>query len=241
VDDWNGFIYPTYTCAFQEDKIGYEEFAYRIRSIGINLYQTSPIIFTNNYGTLSGGASWIQCPDGSSGVNFDGIDEQISWGDASDLDVGTGDFSLALCLYTNSLASEVRVLSKKTDSPLASIGYNLLISTGGQITFNLSDGTHQDVLTSASAIITNQTWKLIAITIDRDGNGTIYVNNSASGTPAAITASGSANNSNNFYLGRAEGVGYGNFRGRNIMFAKKVWTAAELSQLWDTWRGIFGV
>ena len=197
-DDWNGFIYPTFSCRFLEDRLSYEEFSVRIQKTGIRVYQISPISFTNNYGILSGNATWIQCPDGSAGVNFDGTSGQISMGDAPALDVGVGDFSIALALYTNSLASQIRVFSKKTDATLAMKGYHLLISTAGTITFVFSDGTVQRTLTSGIGAITNQTWKIIAVTIDRDGNGQIYVNNVASGSPVSIASSANADNSNNF-------------------------------------------
>ena len=101
LDDWNGFIYPTYSVRFVEDKLSYEQFSLKIRKSDIAVIQESPISFTNNYGTLSGTTSFIQCPDGSAGVSFDGSSGQCSLGDAAALDVGTGDFYLAIALYTN--------------------------------------------------------------------------------------------------------------------------------------------
>jgi hypothetical protein len=241
IDDWNGFIYPTYSCRFMEDRLSYEEFSVRIQKTGLKLYQVLPVIFTNNYGTLSGGVSWIQCPDGSAGISFDGIDGQVSMGDAPALDVGTGDFSIALALYTNSLSAQLGILSKKVSGASGNKGYHLLISTAGTITFVFSDGTTQKTLTSAAGAISNQTWKIIVVTIDRDGNGQIYVNNAASGSPVAIGASNNADNATNFYIGRAEGVAYGNFRARNGLFAKKVWAQTERDLIWNTWKGIFQI
>lgn len=75
------------------------------------------------------------------------------------------------------------------------------------------------------------------MTFDRNGNCQIYVNNSASGSPIALTA-GNANNSQNFYLGRAEGVAFGNIKMRNGLFAKKVWTQAERDKIWTAWKWI---
>lgn len=240
-DDWNGFIYPVYSCRFLEDRLSYEEFSFRLRRTGIQIIQESPISFTNNYGTLSGNTSWIQCPDGSAGINFDGTDGQVSMGDAPALDVGTGDFSLAVALYTNSLSVQLGILSKKVSGTSGNKGYHLLISTAGTITFVFSDGTTQRTLTSAAGAVANQTWKIITVTIDRDGNGQIYVNNVASGSPVAIGAAINADNATNFYIGRAEGVAYGNVRVRNGLFAKKVWTQAERDLIWNTWRGTLGL
>ena len=240
IDDWSGWIYPIFSCRFLEDKLSYEEFSVRIQRTGIKLYQESPVVFTNTYGTLSGNATWIQCPDGSAGVNFYGSNGQASMGDAALLDVGTGDFSIALAIYTNSLASQLGILSKKTDATAGNKGYHMLISTAGTITFVFSDGT-QKTITRAAGAITNQTWKIVTVVISRSGNGQIYVNNVASGSPTAMGTSANADNSNNFYLGRAEGVAYGNLKMRNCIFAKKAWTQAERDLIWSTWKGIFQI
>jgi hypothetical protein len=74
------------------------------------------------------------------------------------------------------------------------------------------------------------------VTISRAGNGQIYINNVASGSPTAMGTSANADNSNNFYLGRTEGIGYGNFRLRNVLFQKKVWTSDERDKIWSIFR-----
>lgn len=241
IEDWNGYIYPTYSCRFAEDNLSFDEFSVRIRSSSLRIIQESVISFTNNYGTLTGTATWLTCPDGSNCVNFDGSSGECSMGDAAALDVGTTDFSLALAIYPNSLGTQLRVLSKKTNATSTNKGYHLLISTAGTITFVLSDGTNQNTITSAAGIITNQTWKLITITVDRGANGQIYVNNVASGSTTTMTSTANADNANNFYVGRAEGIGYGNFRVRHLIFAKKLWTQTEMDTLWKTLRGTFQI
>jgi hypothetical protein len=240
IDDWNGYIYPSYSCRFLNDRLRFEEFSVQIRRQTIQIIQDLPISFTNNYGTLSGTYTWVQCPDNSAAVSFDGSSGQCSMGDATDLDVTTGDFSVAVGVYPNSLSAQIGVLSKKTDATAANRGYHMLISTAGTITFVFSDGT-QKTVTSATGAMTSQAWKLIAVTISRSGNGQLYVNGAASGSPTAMGTSADASNTRNFYVGRAEGVAYGNARIRNLIFAKKVWTAAELALIWNTWRGILGI
>lgn len=96
LNDWNGFIYPTYKCRFIEDRLSREEFSYRITATGLKLYQVSPIIYTNNYGTLSGGYSWVESPDGTACIDFNGSTGQASMGDPSALDPGQGTFHLPL-------------------------------------------------------------------------------------------------------------------------------------------------
>jgi hypothetical protein len=235
IDDRHSYVNPLWTCRFADEQLNYEQMSYLLLESGLNIVQVDPLAIVNNYGTLSGTATWIECPDYSAGVNFDGSSGQASMGDVALLDVGTGDFSIALGLYTNSLAAQVRVLSKKTDATASNKGYHMLISTAGTMTFVFSDGT-QKTVTSAVGAITNATWYIVMVTISRAGNGQIYINNVASGAPVAMGTSANADNSNNFYLGRAEGIGYGNFRLRNVLFQKKVWTSDERDKIWSIFR-----
>ena len=239
VNDWNGYLYPTYSCRFMEDELSFEEFSYRLVSSGINITQVSPIVFTNNYGTIVG-AAWAQSPDGSACIDFDGIDDNISMGNVAALNVGAGDFSLAFGIYTDSLSIFNGVFSKKASDLASAAGYHLIIGTDGQITVRLADGTNQNIIVSALGAMTLQTWKIIAVIFDRDGNGQIYIDNAASGSPVTLTAV-NADNAQNFYLGRSEGVTYGNFKMRNFIFARKVWTQAERDKIWAAWRGIFQI
>lgn len=238
-DDWNGFIRPSYFCHFMEDNLAREEFSYRLINSQLKIYQVSPVIFTNNYGAISG-ASWAECPDGTACLNFDGTDDQTSCGNAADLNVGTFDFSFAFGLYANSLAAQIGVLSKKANNVAAEAGYHLVVGTNGQITVRLSNGTTQNVITSSTGAIPSQTWRIVVVTFARSGNGQIYVNNVSSGSPVALTA-GNADNTRSFFMGRAEGVAYGNCRLRNFLFARKVWTQAERDKIYNSWRGLFQI
>jgi hypothetical protein len=240
VDDRHSYINPTYNCRFLDEKLSFEQINFLLFNSGLDIVQVDPLTIVNNYGTLSGTATWIECPDYSAGVNFDGSSGQASMGDAALLDVGTGDFSLALGFYANSLSAQVRVLSKKTDATASNKGYHLLISTAGTMTFVFSDGTQKTVTSAVGAII-NQTWYLITITISRAGNGQIYINNVASGAAVAMGTSVNADNANNFYLGRAEGIGYGNCRLHNVLFQKKVWTSDERDKIWSILRRPLGI
>ncbi len=239
VDDWNGYIFPALTCRFMDDNLSLEEFSVRLQRIGIKIYQFEPIVFTNNYGILTGGA-WNLCPDYSSCISFNGSSDYLSLGDAADADVGTGNFSFAFCIYANSLSAILYVMSKYTNIGGAA-GYELYITTNGVIICVVTDGTHTNSIGSATSAIPNQSWKIVAVTVNRSGNGQIYVNGVASGSPTAITATSTMSNATSLYLGRIEGIGYANCKLRNFLFAKKVWTQTELDLIFDTWRPIFGI
>jgi hypothetical protein len=241
INDYNGEIYPTFTCRFLEDNLSLEEFEDRIQRTGLKIFQFSPLVYTNNYAVLSDMNAWGLCPDYSSCLSFNGSSNFASVVDCAALDVGVGDFSFAFAIYPNSLAAALNILSKKSDSNLASKGYNLVSATNGQITIKLSEATHQDTIVSAVGALVAQTWKMVTVTVTRSGNIQIYINNVASGSPVTNTATLNADSTNFLYLGRAEGIGYANCLMSNLLFAKKVWTQVERDLIWDTWRSIFGI
>jgi len=236
VDDWNRYLFPTYSCCFMNDRMSHEEFSVRLQRLTLDIYQESPISGTNNYGTLAGGYSWLQCPDGSACVNFDGANAYCSMGDAADLDVGTGDFSIAF--GTKMVGTGTYYLITKRQAQGAEYPGYYFTSSANQIRFRLADGTFEDLVTGAAGSLPVDVWKIITLTVDRDGAAQLYVNNVASGSPITITAVGNADNSLNFYLARIANSYYPLIV-RNILFAKKVWTQAERDQIWATWRGIF--
>jgi hypothetical protein len=241
VNDRHGFINPTYSCRFMDDSLSYEQVCHLLVTSGIQIVQESPLSFTNNYGTLMGAATWIQCPDGSAGVNFDGSSGWCSIGNLAVLNVGTGNFSIAFGVYVNSFAFAVGLLSKKESAASGHDGYSMIIETNGQLTFRLSDGAAQNTVVSAIGAVPVTTWKIIMITVDRAASGQIYVNNVASGPPVTITADANADNSRVFHLGAVENVSFGNARIRNCLFQKKVWTEDERNHIWNTWKGTFQI
>ena len=110
-NDRHGYINPTYSCRFADEKLSYDQMSFLLLSTGLEIVQEAPISFTNLYGVISG-AVWGECPDGSACVDFDGSNDSISMGDQPDLDVGTGDFSIAFAICADSLAAQGGILSK---------------------------------------------------------------------------------------------------------------------------------
>lgn len=240
VDDWNGYLFPTYTARFFEDSLSKEHFTVRLLKSGIKIFQVLPLNFTNNYGTLAGGYAWVQVYEGTVCPSFNGSTGYCSFGDAADLDVGTGDFSLAIAVNPNSLAASVPIASKKASTGASDSGWYLVGNTNGSINFYLAGGGTQKTLLSATGALVAGTWKIIMAVLDRDGNGQIYVNNVASGSAVALTGAGNGDNAIYAYLARLASS-YGNINLRNLMFAKKVWDTAERTKIWDNWRTIFNI
>jgi len=241
LDDIHGYLFPTYSCKFAEDKMSKEYMAWTCINTGLRLVQESPLSFTNNYGTLAGTYSWIQLPDGTVCPSFDGASGYCSFGDAADLDVGTGDFSFAIGVYPNVLDAAKPIITKKADNLVGTDGWALLLNANGSMDVYFSDGTTLKQITSAAGALVATTWHVVTVTMDRDGNGQIYVNNVATG--AAVDISGAnlnADSATAAYIAR-QGAIYGNVATRNFMFAKKVFTEAERLLVWNHWRSILGI
>ena len=241
LDDLHGYLYPTYSCKFAEDKMSKEYLAWTCINTGLKLVQESPLSFTNNYGTLSGTYTWIQLADGTVCPSFDGASGHCSFGDAADLDIGTGDFSLAIGVYPNVLAAAKPIITKKADNLLGTDGWALLLNANGSMDFYFADGATLKTISSAAGALVVTTWHVVTVTMDRDGNGQIYRNNIASGAAVDISAAnGNADSTTAAYIARQSAV-YGNIAARNFMFAKKVWTAAERTKIWDHWSSALGI
>lgn len=241
LDDRNGYLFPTYSCRFVEDRMSKEHFTDTIFGTGLQVVQESPLSFTNNYGTLAGTYTWLQVYDGTVCPSFDGVSGYCTFGDAADLDVGVGDFSFAIGVYPSALADDKPIITKKADNLAGTDGWALLLNGDGSIDAYFADGATLKTISSAAGALVATTWKIIVVTMDRDGNGQIYVNNVASGAAVDISAaSANADSATAAYIAR-QGAVYGNVATRNFLFAKKTWTQAERDLIWGTWRGIFGL
>lgn len=115
--------------------------------------------------------------------------------DTSELrfDDSAQDYSLTAWAYFDNFTS-VNTLLDKRDAD--NDGYVFQTETDGTLTCSV-DGV--DVTTSASLSAT--TWYHLSCTIDRDGNGVIYINGVADGSGTAISSEAMSNTSD-LYMGR---------------------------------------
>lgn len=120
--------------------------------------------------------------------SFDGVDDTISFGNP--FNMGTSDWSV-LCWFNPVSVATSKTLVRKGDgfSPtptwlLRTVGANL----HGLI---FLDGSNSIGITGSTTISTAGIWYHAAITFDRDGNMSLYLNGNSDATPVSI-ASGSA-------------------------------------------------
>lgn len=134
-------------------------------------------------------------------LRLDGSDDYVSFGDILD-DDASGDFVIEGWFAVKEADSgTVIFLSKKSDYDDHSAGFVLYRHTDNTVIFKLSDGDSSASIVSAGTILQN-TWKHILVSVDRNGNGQVYINGAASGNAVSVASETTAANSVNLLLGR---------------------------------------
>jgi hypothetical protein len=148
-------------------------------------------------------------------LRFDGVNDKVDFGDVLNMDA-TADFLFEMWVrVTDSDGNLVEFMGKKATYSDNTDGWTIYRSTSpaNTLVFRLSDGASTAPISGGTTVLQNA-WHHIAIAIDRNGNGTWYVDGAASGTPASVAAIGDPTNSDSFVIGKcATGSGYGQFDG----------------------------
>jgi hypothetical protein len=139
---------------------------------------------------------------------FDGSNDYASWGDILD-DDDSGDFVVEAWVRVQAAnGTEEAILSKKSVLTDDTAGFVLYRTTGNNAAFKLSSGSASAEAVSTGGSITQNVWKHVAVSVDRNGNAQMYVNGVASGSPVSFDAIGTGANAVALYLGRC-GTNYG--------------------------------
>ncbi|MDP2934112.1 MAG: LamG domain-containing protein, partial [bacterium] len=127
-----------------------------------------------NNGTLSGG---VKTAIGKSGqaLSFDGGSGYVNVGNTASLDI-TGAITMSVWVNSATATSLGRIVAKGTYGG-SQLGYSLQLypSTGGKVSFIVSDGSEAIIKSNAS--ITDGVWNHIVGVRDASGNMKLYVNN----------------------------------------------------------------
>lgn len=135
-------------------------------------------------GTCASGTSTEAWNNGTSGklnsaLKFDGTDDYISIGDTSPLrfDAATLDFSIFAWIKRTTTGTEYIVSKEDADND----GWRMQFNSSNQV---LCSEDSTDV--TSTATITDTNWHFIGCTIDRDGNGQVYIDGIASGSAVSM-------------------------------------------------------
>ncbi|MBI2404683.1 hypothetical protein HYV22_00710, partial [Candidatus Gottesmanbacteria bacterium] len=137
------------------------------------------------------GTAWGNGATGkfNASLNFDGTDDYVQITDTTNLrfDANTLDFSL-FAWIKRSANGEANIISKEDAD---NDGWRLQFNSSNQVVCS-EDTT--DV--TSSSTITDTSWHLVGCTIDRDGNGQVYIDAKADGSSVSMGTDAMATTSN---------------------------------------------
>ena len=131
-------------------------------------------LVTGNDASLFGGASFIAGVDGNA-LSFDGSNDYVQIPDDPVLDFGTDDFSIDFWITTTQ-TSGLRVIQDKRLSSFPYTGYHVFLYYG-KIYLQLADSAGYSNF-GGNAFVADGVPHFVAITVDRDGLGSVYVDGS---------------------------------------------------------------
>lgn len=147
----------------------------------------------DNDATSAGSMTSTDLEEGAIGksINFDGSDDYLNVGNDTSLDIGTSDFSILAWVKEKPLADgEFEWFSTKNASIIpvnGSLGFQFGWRDdccGDSVQFRFNDGETgcggscgiNDLYNTTD--VDNDTWSLVAVSADRNANGSVYVNTS---------------------------------------------------------------
>ncbi|EKD91103.1 MAG: hypothetical protein ACD_30C00045G0003 [uncultured bacterium] len=160
----------------------------------------------SNTGTLTVGATGTQTSAGSCttsstawgngatgkrnySLNFDGTDDYVQVTDTANLrfDASTADFSLFAWVKRTTTGTEYIISKEDADDD----GWRMQFNSSNQVLCS-EDAT--DV--TSTQTITDTSWYLVGCTIDRDGNGQVYIDGKSTGSAVSMGTDAMATTSN---------------------------------------------
>lgn len=169
-----------------------------------------------NHGALSAGYAtiWQTGTTPERFLRFDGVDDYCNLGDICDI-TSTHDVLIEIWarIQANN-ATSTCIMSKYASA----VGYEIYRTSANKIQFRLFDGVTEHIAAIISTTTTLQNvWKHIAIALDRNGYGQIYINGVADGDPILVSSVGDSSNAENLYIAR-EVTDYGKLDKDNFRF-----------------------
>jgi len=126
--------------------------------------------------------------DGNS-VQFDGRDDKINCGNSQQLEISTGDFTLATWVNMVPTQASYSTIASKGGYVGSNAGYWLYYRYG-VLYFSVSDGTNQYLFNSDNISINDNLWHHVALTVNRANSITFYVDGEIVGIKDASSIQG---------------------------------------------------
>lgn len=166
-------------------------------------------------GSLLNGPTWGAAPDGvNSKLTFDGVNDYADFGDILD-DDGASDLLLECWVNVLSDIGAQTILAKKNGTGSSGVGFILYRDGNGRVYCDIYDGTNSASVSTSANVNIASGWTYLSLTMDRNGNLTIYRNTTGEGT-SAMSSVASVANSNAFRLGNTGYISIGAVRVYNF-------------------------
>lgn len=197
-------------------------------------------------GTLTGDAHWVQTVTGTTlfynpfGVEFDGTDDYITFGDAYDINDSSTLRTYSAWFRRKSSNTDDVIFSKKSATGSSTAGYALWLDDAtDKLYFEVANGTNDYLVTSTSTV-TDQDWHHVAVSynplrtqaINLYLDGAIDVSAKSGSLESGGAISGTFSNTSAFILGSTAG-GTGDFEGTidDFRIYSRAMSGSEISQL----------
>ncbi|MEL6557223.1 MAG: LamG-like jellyroll fold domain-containing protein [Bacteroidota bacterium] len=133
-------------------------------------------------------------------LNFDGIDDYINIGNPSNLNFGTGDFTIEAWVNIPSSAdlSEAPVIAMNGATGTGQSRYIVAVDPTGQVFFEVSDGSVDTTITTTGNAVNDDSWHHIAV-VREGATGRIYIDGLLA--EEETVSAGSFDDSENFIIG----------------------------------------
>lgn len=137
------------------------------------------------------------------GVYFNGSDSLLTITDDAAIQFGEGDFSFTGTIKTDGEPASNDMVFQTRGA--GSTGVSLYFTSNYRLVARVNDGSNTDTITSLSTYAVSGEIYRWALTADRDGDLTLYVNGEVAAS-TAMTATGDINSGNNLILGSRNGA-----------------------------------
>jgi hypothetical protein len=169
------------------------------------------------------------------GLALAGDNSWMKVADAPQLDLGTGDLSMALWLRTNDKTGTRSIIDKLRDDSGWLTGYQLAL-VEGELVLQLGDGggsfpgatSHPSGRDVADGL-----WHHLAVTVDRDGSGRFFIDGRMTGTFSPSDRQGSLANVSDLVFGASSDLGDQHLLGLfdEVMLFDRVLTDEEVRRM----------
>ncbi len=133
-------------------------------------------------------------------LHFDGIDDSVNVGNPSALNFGeTTDFTIEGWIRTTMSNKEAVFINKYAGGLVP--GYFVKMTTGGQLQYKVGDGPNS-ILGTSTAQINDGAWHHFAVSFDRDGFVSMFVDGAKQPSQNSMASIGNVDTTQSFFLGR---------------------------------------